>query len=371
MPHLPTLETLAPAHREELAAYTADAFACDPGAVAATLPLAPEPHVAAWRGYMARAEEVGVVGALREALVQLRFPIEAGTSEREDYRAATRRGEWPQDGPGLEFVAPERIRLELHEGAAGPIPVITAGDRRDFVALVQALTKRNEPAPVPDSMGATMIAGLVNWNRIAAHRAAWEATAPGDRAHATWNEAFQALSQDKPAYQDRLILLSTGPYSGVPGEALGLDAAEWLTLSHAVRLEHEYTHYFTRRALGSMRNNLLDELIADAMGLLAATGRFEAAWFLRFLGLEEYPRYREGGRAQNYRGNPPLSDEAFAGLQTLVVAAAHNLETFTRQADGRDPAWRARLVLALTAQTLDGLAMPDGAARIAAALPPA
>jgi hypothetical protein len=48
------------------------------------------------------------------------------------------------------------------------------------------------------------------------------------------------------------------------------------------------------------------------------------------LGLESFPHYREGGRLQNYRGQPPLSDGAFKILQRLVKAAAKNLETFDR-----------------------------------------
>ena len=45
-----------------------------------------------------------------------------------------------------------------------------------------------------------------------------------------------------------------------------------------------------------MRNNLHDELIADYAGITAAIGHYRAAWFLRFLGLEDYPTYRPGGR---------------------------------------------------------------------------
>jgi hypothetical protein len=78
-----------------------------------------------------------------------------------------------------------------------------------------------------------------------------------------------------------------------------------------------------------MRNNLIDELIADYRGLIAATGRYRADWFLRFMGLESFPNYREGGRLQNYRGS--LSEESFKILQSLVVSAARNLESFERQ----------------------------------------
>jgi len=67
-----------------------------------------------------------------------------------------------------------------------------------------------------------------------------------------------------------------------------------------------------------MRNNLLDEVIADYFGITAACGRFRADWLLRFFGLESYPRYRAGGRLEHYRGDPPLSDAAFLVLQRLL-----------------------------------------------------
>ncbi|MBC6421591.1 MAG: hypothetical protein GDA38_08585 [Hormoscilla sp. SP12CHS1] len=85
---------------------------------------------------------------------------------------------------GLILKEPESLQLIIHESAAGEIPVIIAGCREDFVSLVQALTKRNEPHPIPDSMGATMVSGFNNWDRIRQYRASWEAnqTEPGSES---------------------------------------------------------------------------------------------------------------------------------------------------------------------------------------------
>jgi hypothetical protein len=360
--------TLSPQEQAELTAYTASTG--EQGVLSLKLPLAAEPHVTAWEGYLARSKVVGVADALKEAIVQLQFGIVDGISETETYRAATRRGEFPDAGPGIAFAAPAGLRLTLHEGAAGPIPVLVTTARQDFVSLVQAFSKRNEPKPVPDTMGATMIAGMVNWDRVRTRRLAWQDAPAEQREHPTWEETFQAMVPDKSAYQDRLILLSEGPYSNVPAANLGLEDAEWRALSLEIRREHEYTHYFTKRVLGSMRNNMLDELIADAMGLLAATGRFQADWFLHFVGLENYPVYRLGGRLENYRGTPPLSDGAFAGLGELVMRAARTLESYLDAAtlDGRDVLTRARLVLGLSSLTLDDLAGPEGASKLAEAV---
>ena len=163
-------------------------------------------------------------------------------------------------------------------------------------------------------------------------------------------------------YQDRFIIACTGPYSGIDAETLGVDPQWWNELSLEIRIAHEGTHYFTRRALGSMRNNLLDELIADYAGLVATLGRFESDWFLRFLGLEDYPRYRIGGRLDAYRGDPPLSEGAFSVLQAVVVEAAVAVEAVDHELPAEaGHEYKRRLIRALTCLTLEELASAQGA----------
>ncbi|HVG09669.1 MAG TPA: hypothetical protein VNM67_18355, partial [Thermoanaerobaculia bacterium] len=296
----------------ELGRYLENPFdlgALGPGTV---LPLPDEPFVATWERWAAEARQRGAFAVLSENLPQLRFPIREGISKTDAYRDATLRGASPEaSAAGLELERPEVIELEIHPSPAGRIPVLLVRGRAEFVALVQALGKRNEPSPVPDSQGALMVAGFNNWARIR------ELRSRGEEITAT---------TPKELYQDRFILLSDGPYSAVPAADLGLGDEEWKELSLAIRRDHECAHYFTRRLFGSMRNHAHDELMADWAGLVAATGRFRADWFLRFLGLEDYPRYRAGGRLEIYRGD--LSDEAFSVLQGLVRVAALNLEAF-------------------------------------------
>jgi len=177
-------------------------------------------------------------------------------------------------------------------------------------------------------MGAVIIAGYNNWDRIHTYRKEWELNNTENVTEESWLAEFQRLIPQKEFYQDKFIILSDGPYSAVPAESLGLAEEEWRRLSLIIRREHECTHYFTRRMFSSMRNNLLDELIADYMGIVSAIGFFRADWFLRFVGLENYPQYRAGARLENYRGDPPLSDGAFKILQALVKLAAENLEAF-------------------------------------------
>jgi hypothetical protein len=347
---------------DELLEYNRNVF--DPQAFerVPAFPLPDEAHLATWREYVADARSRGALPALRDRLVQLRFPVEEGISQSAAYVAATRRGEMPAGDGGLVLERPEELRLDIHVTPAGAIPVLVAPARGDFERLVQAFVHRNEPKPVPPSMGACIVSGLNNWSRVAAHRRRFESEG-GDPAD--WQAEFQRLIPRKDQYQDRFIVLSTGYYSAVDPEALGLDPADWLEKSLVVRRDHECTHYFTLRVLGAMRNNLLDELIADYVGLVAAFGSYLPRAAMHFLGVGEGER--EGGRIHNYRGQPALSDEAFAVLRRMVVAAIQNLGALNQQAPDRlrEPAAVAATILALARRNLEQLASPGGAPPLA------
>jgi hypothetical protein len=267
------------------------------------------------------------------------------------------------EATGLVMNAPDQLQLVLHPTLAGCIPLLITGDRADFVSLVQALTRRNEPEPIPDSMGAAMVAGYNNWDRVRRYRQAWEQKHQPGAWAGDWADEFKRLIPRKELYQDNFIILSDGPYSGVSAAEMGLTESEWRQASLTIRREHECAHFFTRRVFGSMRNNLLDELIADYMGLVAACGRFRADWFLRFMGLEAFPVYRQGGRLENYRGQPPLSDQAFPVLQALVKSAAENLERFDTQ-HNREASQTAAVLIALTDLTLEEIASAAAETRL-------
>ncbi len=341
-----------PRETAELLAYNRSAFVVPPSV---DLPLPDEPFVAAWRRYADEARTRGVLPVLREHLVQLRFPVAEGISGTDAYGAAIRRGVLP-DAPGdLRLQDPDGLRLFIHPTPAGAVPVLLAPHRGDFEALVRAITKKNEPVPLPASMGACMVGGYSNWGRVAELRRRWEAGEVDAGGAGDWSAAFAVLKERRELYQDRFVLLSSGPYSGVPAEAMEMEPDAWSRASITIRLEHECVHYFTRRVLGSMRNNLLDELLADYGGIVAAAGRYRADWALGFLGLDGEDGCRADGRMWNYRGEPPLSDGAFVVLQRLVRAAVSRMEAMDRALDAgaRTDEGRARVVLALAGWTLE------------------
>ena len=354
--------------------------------------------------------------ALKPILVQLQFPIQKGISQTEVYRAVTLKGQATvntQHESGLQLQYPEKLQLKIHHSLAGSIPVLLPKTRADFVSLVQALTKKNEPEPIPDSMGACIVANYNNWGKINQYRHQWSSNSGGNYSETDWQAEFRRLIPQKQLYRDCFIILSDGFYSGVTPREMNLSEAEWRRLSLTIRLEHECTHYFTYRVLGSMRNNLLDELIADYQGIVAAVGEYRADWFLRFMGLESFPNYRTGGRLQNYHKERSLLDSvlkdtaphiahgskaltatdpqalkdisagvsfrtpsdnraeslstgAFKILQKLVKAAAENLEYFDRHYV--TPQRRNEVVPALTCLTLEELASVDAPERILQAL---
>lgn len=357
---------------DELVAYCADPYVAA-GPMPA-FPLADEPHVERWRLYVEEARAEGAFAALRRRFVQLRVPVQAGISADEAYRAATRRGRSDEAdrrfAPGLVLEDPRGLQLELCATISGTVPVLTAATRNDFDRLVQAFTERNEPVPVPASMGACLVTGLNNWDRIAAYRERWARGQPDGGSEKAWAEEFARLVLQKALYQDRVVILSGGPYSATAALDAGLPEDEWLARSLVIRREHELTHYFTYRVFGRIRSHVLDELVADFVGLVRAFGRYRADLARRFLGIECFPAYRPGGRLEGYRGTPPLSNEAFAVLTRLAHTGIEVLEQVSvRHADRlADLSRLARATYVLATCPLEALTEPWVLDRVGAAL---
>ena len=219
---MPSALGATPAECDELLRYNENHFDPDGLGRVGSLPLADEAFVKTWERYAREAESVGAWPVLRRALVQLRFPVRRGMSREPAYEAATRGLASLQDeSPALELSRPDAVRIEIHDTPAGRLPVVVASRRGDFERLVQALTKRNEPAPVPASIGACMVAGYTNVGRLRTLREQWWAGHPFP-TEAGWKRELRMLLPRKALYQDRFIIASTTPYSAVPADRLGL-----------------------------------------------------------------------------------------------------------------------------------------------------
>lgn len=318
--------------RNEILRYTKNKFLSGEGIdLSERVPFLDEAYVAVWRGYSTEIEKTSLFEVLKSHLVQFQFPIAKGISGTEEYRAAVFKGKdtrQMETATGLVLNKPEALQLKIHQSLAGKIPVLFVPDADDFVTIIRALSHKNEPKPIPASMGAALISGLNNWSRIKALKTAWLAQNP----FGNWGKHFmQHILPNKSLYQDKLIVLSEKEYSGVQAADLGMGKTKWKQLSVQIRLEHECAHFFTLCYYGAMANNMHDELIADYMGIQKANGSFNPDWFLKCIGLEDYPKYRKGARLENYLGKPALSQEAFRVLRAILKRATTQVNEFDRK----------------------------------------
>ena len=146
----------------------------------------------------------------------------------------------------------ETLRILFAETLGGRLPVIVPGNRDDFLRVEALLNGREDLADFPVTVN-----------------------------------AFTMQARAKNIRNHRVILLGQAPYSNVPANLLGLDEEEWIERSCRLRFAHECAHYETLRLFGGMQNHALDEIVADAMGQLAAFGNFSAARQRLFFGLEQ------------------------------------------------------------------------------------
>ncbi|MEW7281263.1 hypothetical protein ABW636_21930 [Aquimarina sp. 2201CG1-2-11] len=289
-----------------------------------------EPYSITWEAYHKESDTIGVFETLKKYLVQLQFPVEKNISVTEAYRNATLKGvstETMKAASGLVLNNPKAIRLSIHQSLVGKIPVLIVPDEQDFCAIIQALLCKNEPEHLPKSMGAAIINGINNWDRIHRLKKEWQQSNPFE----SWGPYFKEYILPHPKlYKDKIIVLSTKPYSNTTAKNMNLPLTQWIDYSLQIRLEHECAHLFTLKYFGQMANNMHDEIIADYAGITKVLGQFNKEWFLYFLGLENYPQYRKGGRLENYLGDKGLSTEAFEVLLKLVKKIADNISEFDK-----------------------------------------
>ncbi len=235
----------------------------------------------------------GVLDILAAEYPQLYLNPDADTQET--YRRVVLQGEEPEERSLGHYVGDQHDHMETVDTSAGPVHVVTLGSRRDFELVLRGLmaAKNGPKATIPESQGAAMLT-VFNWPRIRAHLAAF--------SEAEQTAEFKRFTSVKENYHDMLVVLSRGPYSGVPATAVGLSEEEWLDRSDTIRRYHELTHVICRRLYPEDIDSIRDELIADAVGLYAAIGRFDPETEKLFLGIKD-GRY-VGGRLENYTDEP-------------------------------------------------------------------
>ena len=215
----------------------------------------------------AEADIADLLGYVRNAFKQSPDPWDDDTSPA-----------WDNMWEKIQGLCVRKPQLEMYESAAGLIPIVYPADVADFHTLLREIVYKNKEMPPTENMGAQFLHGKTL----------------------------------------RFIILSDKPYSGIPAASLGLDEALWREKSLLIRKMHECSHYYTKRYLGSARNNLHDELIADFCGLFAAFGQYEPAHFIRFF----------TARAVIYTGD--LSAAAAQVVSRLAQLAASGVEAWSK-----------------------------------------
>lgn len=289
-----------------------------------------DPFINSWEGYCNELIEHGAFQVLKKCYPQLSFPITEGINKTQPYVDAVLKGKsgYTNLESNLELNNPEGIEISIHNSIAGKIPVAKVPDSQDFIQIIQCLLHKNNPVFVPLSMGACLLNGINNWDRLHSLQSDWTANNP----IGNWNEEFSKNVLSNPTlFKDKTIILSTKSYSNVSANILGLSEDVWKTYSYSIRLEHECTHLYTLKKYGFATNNLHDELIADYIGISKTIGSYNKEWMLTFMGLENYPNYRKGARLENYLGNADLSFENFEKLTVIIKNAIENIALFDAQ----------------------------------------
>lgn len=288
-----------------------------------------ESNIDFWDDYTENNKNENIFDLLKRCYPQLNFPIETGIEKTELYKEFTLRGKTAFTSllNSLKLNDSKGVKFQINECITGKIPVITISNQDDFVKIIQSLLHKNNPVEIPVSMGAALINGINNWERINVLKNNWLSKDP----LGNWNQEFSNIIPNKSLYKDKLIILSTKPYSNVSAKQLGLTEDVWISHSISIRKEHEFTHLYTLKRYGLASNNLHDELIADYIGIIKTIRYYDKTWMLNFMGLEEYPKYRRGARLENYVQENRLSQQDFKQLIKIIKNAIETIAIFDKK----------------------------------------
>jgi len=243
--------------------------------------------------------------------------LRPGPEAAQEYSRILRYGEDAYVRDLSHFICDGRDQLFTEETPAGIVQILHLHNRQDFELFLQIIAHKCTPVKIPPTQGASILDGIINWSRIHRHREEFMARelAAGNPSP-DWSAEFRLFTADKSNYKDVLIVLSDGPYSNIPAEKAGLSEAEWLERSYVIRKTHECTHFVCRRLFRDIIDAIWDELVADAVGILAAFGRFDPQMEELFLGITG--SVYTGGRLENYCEGDQVKDLAAAVHETLL-----------------------------------------------------
>lgn len=89
---------------------------------------------------------------------------------KEKYEAIVKRGKSAPEKVLSHFLLSEYDKIEVVGTPAGDVKIVTLYERRDFETFLQIMANRCTVKDIPETQGAAIIDGIINWRRIEAHR---------------------------------------------------------------------------------------------------------------------------------------------------------------------------------------------------------
>lgn len=238
-----------------------------------------------------------VLPFLAEQYKQLYIPPSEDALEA--YRDVVLSGGEPEHHSLSHFLMHAEDSAVYEETPVGPVLSVTLHERKDFETFLHIIANKCQPVKIPASQGASTLDGLISWPKIEAHKQAFLAQAEADGIrNPDWDSEFARFTSVKSNYTDAMLVLSAGPYSAVNGAEFGISEEQWIRDSVTIRRFHELNHFICRKLWPEKISAVWDELVADAVGLYAAYGRYDIAMAERFLGIRDGSY--TGGRLENY-----------------------------------------------------------------------
>jgi hypothetical protein len=235
-----------------------------------------------------------VLEGMAQRYTQLYLEPAKGMSESEIYKDIVLRGKKPDACELHGFLCSPMDRLYKKATPAGDAEILYLRERKDFERFIRIMMYKCEPVIIQKSMGAAIICGITNWQKIEKHQMQYLHSGNWDLA-----EEFKRFTGKKSNYLDTLIVVSYGEYSNLNYKSTLYSKEDWLNISLEIRIYHECTHYICRKLYPKLINALWDEILADCIGLLNGTGHYDASLAKALLGVSA-EGFADGGRLSNY-----------------------------------------------------------------------
>ena len=265
-----------------------------------------------------------------EALAR-RFPqlyVAPAEGAQDAHRLAAGRGIAPEGVSLAHFAGSSQDELREVDTPAGPVEVLFLEQRGDFETFLQIIGHKSNPVPIARTVGAITYRGMADWGKVSKAHADYLASGGTD-----WSAEFMRLAKQPGAFRGELIIISEGPYSNISAAQTPFGEADWLRVSREVRLHHECAHVVCRRVMPGDILPVWDEVTADVVGLLCATGSYDATLAALFLGVSHEGFM--GGRLSEY-----LTEEQLGRIDAIaaeVFGALKKIEARTMCEPPDDP----------------------------------